>query len=74
MTGSRLTEGRTGCVIVTWMMTDSVSLDRRNTMFRNPSVRMAAVLVAGALLGYFAASGKLNPFAWASAAPVPGIR
>ena len=31
-------------------------------MFRNTRVQMAAVLAAGALLGYVAASGNLNPF------------
>src|SRR5262245_33992120 len=38
-------------------------------MLRNTKVRMAAVLAVGTLLGYLAASGKLNPFSWANAAP-----
>jgi arylsulfatase len=37
-------------------------------MFRNTRVQMAAVLAVGALLGYLAASGRLNPFARADAA------
>src|SRR5262249_41739244 len=43
-----------------------ISLDWRSTMFRNTKVQMAAVLAVGALLGYLAASGKLNPFSVAS--------
>src|SRR5438105_4741973 len=38
-------------------------------MIRNPRVQMAAVLAAGILLGYAAASGKLNPFPRAEAGP-----
>src|SRR5262245_14126545 len=38
-------------------------------MLRNTRIQMAAVLAAGALLGYLAASGKLNPFSRADAAP-----
>jgi arylsulfatase len=37
-------------------------------MLRNTKVQMAAVLAVGALLGYLAASGRLNPFARAEAA------
>jgi arylsulfatase len=40
-------------------------------MFRNTRVQMAAVLAAGLLLGYLAASGRLNPFQRAEAA-APG--
>jgi arylsulfatase len=32
---------------------------------------MAAVLAIGALLGYLAAAGRLNPFSWAGTAPPP---
>ena len=38
-------------------------------MLRNTRVQMAAVLAAGVLLGYLAASGRLNPFQRAEAAP-----
>ncbi len=38
-------------------------------MLRNTRVQMAAVLAVGALAGYLAASGTLNPFSWARAAP-----
>ena len=38
-------------------------------MLRNSRVQMAAVLAAGALLGYAAASGSLNPFSRAHARP-----
>ena len=41
-------------------------------MFRNTKVQMAAVLAAGALLGYLAASGKLNPLSWAGQSQSPG--
>ena len=37
-------------------------------MLRNTKVQMAAVLAVGALVGYLAASGKLNPFSRADAA------
>jgi hypothetical protein len=37
-------------------------------MFRNPRVQMIAVLAAGALLGYVAASGKVNYFSTADGA------
>jgi arylsulfatase A-like enzyme len=37
-------------------------------MLRNTRVQMAAVLAIGALLGYLAASGRLNPFSRADAA------
>src|SRR5262245_2316056 len=36
-------------------------------MFRNTRVQMAAILAVGALLGYLAASGNLNPFSRADA-------
>ncbi len=39
-------------------------------MLRNARVQMAAVLAVGVLLGYLAASGKLNPSSWASQSPV----
>src|SRR5690349_7106055 len=38
-------------------------------MFRNARVQMAAILAVGALLGYVAASGSLNPFSRAAAGP-----
>src|SRR5262245_343759 len=38
-------------------------------MFRNTRAQTVAVLAIGALLGYLAASGRLNPFQWARAAP-----
>jgi arylsulfatase len=38
-------------------------------MFRNTKVQMTAFLAAGALLGYLAASGRLNPLQRADAAP-----
>src|SRR6516165_1229026 len=41
-------------------------------MLRNTKVQMAAILAVGALLGYVAASGWLNPFSSASAGPTPG--
>src|SRR6266567_7904187 len=41
------------------------------SMLRNTRVQMAAVLAGGALLGYLAASGRLNPFSKADAAPLP---
>jgi len=34
-------------------------------MFRNTRAQMAAVLAAGVLLGYLAASGRWNPASWA---------
>ncbi len=40
-------------------------------MLRNPKIQMLVVLVAGAVIGYAAASGKLNPFQRAEAAPPP---
>src|SRR5689334_12753986 len=42
-------------------------------MLRNTRVQMAAVLAAGVLLGYLAASGRLNPFSRAEAGPLPGV-
>src|SRR5689334_5856282 len=39
----------------------TVSLVWRTSMFRNTRVQMLAVLAAGALLGYLAASGRLDP-------------
>jgi hypothetical protein len=39
-------------------------------MFKNTRVQMIAVLAIGGLLGYVAASGKLNPFSRADAAPL----
>src|SRR5262245_51965567 len=47
------------------------SLFGRSTMLRNTRVQMAAVLAVGALLGYLAASGKVNPFSRVEAAPSP---
>jgi arylsulfatase len=41
-------------------------------MLRNTKIQMLLVLVAGASLGYVAASGKLNPFQRAKAAPPQG--
>ena len=38
-------------------------------MLRNTKIQMVLVLVAGASIGYVAASGKLNPFQRAKAAP-----
>src|SRR5262245_28618324 len=38
-------------------------------MLRNTRVQMAAILAIGALLGYLVASGRLNPFQGAEAAP-----
>src|SRR5262249_49839709 len=55
-----------GFLIIAWMMT--LSLDWRSTMLRNARVQMAAVLAARLLLGYLAASGRLNPFQRAEAA------
>ena len=47
-------------------------------MFRNTRVQMAAVLAAGALLGYLAASGSLNPLSRAGVtaptAPAGGVK
>jgi arylsulfatase len=40
-------------------------------MFRNTRAQMTAMLAVGALLGYLAASGRLNPFQWARAAAPP---
>src|SRR5271166_6930336 len=40
-------------------------------MLRTTKIQMLLVLVAGAAMGYAAASGKLNPFGRAEAAP-PG--
>src|SRR5262245_37531339 len=40
-------------------------------MLRSAKVQMVAVLAAGALLGYAAASGRLSPFLPAGAAPPP---
>ena len=37
-------------------------------MFRNTRLQMMAVLAVGVLLGYLAATGRLNPFAKAGAA------
>jgi hypothetical protein len=44
---------------------------RRDQMVRNTKVQMLVVLVAGAVMGY-AASGKLNSFQRAEAAPPQG--
>jgi arylsulfatase len=41
-------------------------------MFRNTKVQLAAVLAAGALFGFLAGSGRLNPFQRAGAAGPPG--
>ena len=41
-------------------------------MLRNTKFQMFLVLVTGALAGYAAASGKLNPFQSAAAGPVRG--
>jgi arylsulfatase len=41
-------------------------------MLRNTRVQMAGVLALGALLGYLAANGRLNPFSWADAAESGG--
>jgi hypothetical protein len=60
-----LEEKQAGFLIITWMMTRSP--DRRIPMFRNTRVQMAAVLAAGALLGYLAATGSLNPLSRAGA-------
>jgi arylsulfatase A-like enzyme len=38
-------------------------------MLRNTRLQMTAILAVGALLGYLAASGKVNPFQRAAAAP-----
>jgi arylsulfatase len=38
-------------------------------MFRNSKVQMVAFVAVGALLGYLAASGRLNPFSQASVTP-----
>jgi hypothetical protein len=40
-------------------------------MQRNARLQMVGVLLVGALLGYLAASGKLNPFASARTPPQP---
>src|SRR5215831_3102358 len=42
------------------------------SMFRSTKFLAVACLTAGTLLGYAAASGKLNPFARAEAAPPEG--
>ena len=42
-------------------------------MFRNTRFQMTAFLAVGALLGYLAASGKLNPFQRADAAPLTAM-
>jgi hypothetical protein len=47
----------------------AVSLERRSAMLRSTRLQTAAVLAAGALLGYLAAAGRLNPFPRADAAP-----
>src|SRR5262245_13654819 len=54
------------------MMTVPSSLDWRSTVLRNSKVQMAAVLAVGILLGYLAASGRLNPFQRADAAELTG--
>ena len=41
-------------------------------MLRNTKIQMLLVLVAGASIGYAAASGKLNPFQRGEAAPPQG--
>jgi hypothetical protein len=41
-------------------------------MLRNTRLQMMAVLAAGALLGYLAASGHLNPFSRADAGSLAG--
>jgi hypothetical protein len=41
-------------------------------MLRNKRLQMMAVLAVGALLGYLAAAGYLNPFQKARAAPPTG--
>ena len=40
-------------------------------MLRNAKIQMLVVLLAGTLIGYAAASGKLNPFQRGEAAPPP---
>src|SRR6516165_2220947 len=40
-------------------------------MFHKSKVQLAAVLAVGALLGYVAASGRVNPFSRANPAPTP---
>jgi hypothetical protein len=60
----------TGLLIIAWVMR-VLSPDWRSTMLRNTRVQMAAVLAAGALLGYLAASARLNPFQRADAADPP---
>src|SRR5262249_45361769 len=42
------------------------------TMLRNTRVQMLLVLVTGAVVGYVAAGGRINPFPSASAAPSGG--
>src|SRR5262249_44768747 len=44
---------------------------RRMHMFKNSRVQMIAMLVIGSLLGFVAASGKLDAFRKANAAPPP---
>src|SRR5262249_28789354 len=44
---------------------------KENLMLRSTRLQMVAVLAAGALLGYAAASGSLNPFPRAGASPQP---
>src|SRR5262245_3468124 len=57
----------TAFLIIAWMM--MASPVRRSAMLRNRRVQMAAVLAVGALLGYLAASGRVNPLSWAGAIP-----
>ena len=61
----------TGFLTIAWMVNVSVRSVGGTTMLRNTRVQMAAVLAAGALLGYLAASARLNPFQRADAADPP---
>src|SRR5262249_8081423 len=44
-------------------------MQRRGQMLRNTKIQMMLVLVAGVVLGYCVASGKVRPFETATAAP-----
>src|SRR5262245_23226397 len=55
--------------IIAWMVKGRLDGLEGEPMLRNTRLQMMAVLAIGALGGYLAASGRLNPFQKADAAP-----
>src|SRR4051812_633870 len=65
--GARADSKRTHHRVGDGVMTGSSAW--RNSVFHKTRLQMMAVLAVGGLLGYLAASGGLNPFQRAAAAP-----